>query len=265
MPAANRWPGSREPNQAKTLEKALCILEVLMDQGREMCLAEIVDISGLAKGTVHRILQSLASRNYVTQDKVSKEYSLGLPALGPASESRRNLVLKRAMTEPLKELSLRCQETVSAAVLEYGQIRYIVRHQSGEMLRVAIEEGARLPAQCCSTGKVLLGDLPPAELRRLFGNSHRINKCTPHSVASFKELTKAVEQARRDRVAYDFEEALIGVNCMAAPVYDSKGEVIAAISISGPKHRLTRLRMKQCQPLLARTARGISRELGYKA
>ena len=155
-------------------------------------------------------------------------------------------------------LGQRCKETVSAAVLEFGQIRYIVRHESDQILRVSIQEGTRFPAHCCATGKVLLSALTDEDIKRLFASERGIKKCTPHSIDSLQGIMETLHKVRKEETAFDFEEALIGVHCMAAPIFNSKGDTVAAISISGPRDRVTRKKMREYQPLLVEIRLGVA-------
>jgi IclR family KDG regulon transcriptional repressor len=247
----------------KSLEKALIVLELMMTKERDLSVTEIGKGVGLGKGTVHRILNTLKARKFVQQDPASRKYSLGVGTLNLVGSGKKDEILRKAIRGALINLGQRCKETVSAAVLEFGQIRYIVRHESEQILRVSIQEGTRFPAHCCATGKVLLSALTDEDVKRLFVSERGIKKCTPHSMDSLQGILETLHKVRKEKTAFDFEEALIGVHCMAAPIFNSKGDTVAAISISGPRDRVTRKKMREYQPLLIETARDISKELGF--
>ena len=128
---------------------------------------------------------------------------------------------------------------MSASSLVEDEIEYIERFESEMLLRVSIRVGTRFPAHCTATGKVLLAALSDAGLTQLYRGRGRLKKCTAASITSMRELKKALEKVREQGFARDSEETLIGVNCVASPIYNLKGEVVAAISISGPRERMT--------------------------
>jgi DNA-binding IclR family transcriptional regulator len=248
----------------KSLEKALAILKLLSKGERDLSLTEIAESLGFSKGTVHRILDTLKAFEFVHQDPSNLRYGLGLQILDLRSASHRDAFLRKVLASPLKRLSEKCREAISAAVLEYNEIRYIARFESSEVLRVSIREGTRLPAHCTATGKVLLSSLSVDYLHRLYGPHAGLVGLTHNSITSFTKLEKELKKVRNENAGYDFEEALVGVNCVARPIRNSKNEVVAAISISGPVSRMTREKMLEFSVLLRDCAHEISTLLGCR-
>ncbi len=246
----------------KSLGKALSVMDLLVSQNEEMSITEISRALEMPKGTVHRILASLVKYKYARQDQETKKYGLGIRFYMMQSPSDRFKALRAVMAPLMRELNLKCKETVSAASLVQDEIEYIERVESEMLLRVSIRAGTRFPAHCTATGKVLLAALSDADLSQLYRGRGRLKKCTRTSITSMRELKTALEKAREQGFASDSEEALIGVNCVASPIYNLKGEVVAAISISGPRERMTPEKVAKMMPLLQETTAKISRELG---
>jgi DNA-binding IclR family transcriptional regulator len=149
---------------------------------------------------------------------------------------------------------------VSAAVLVDDEIEYIDRYESDMLLRVSIDIGTRFSAYCTGTGKILLSALSDSELTQRFKGKARLKKCTDKSVSTMKELREVLDGVRRQGVARDLEECLVGVHCLAAPIVNHQGEVVAAVSISGPRERLTIEKMDELEPLLRKATEKISQE-----
>ncbi len=131
---------AHEPRQkenayrVKSLEKALIILELMIDEERSLSLMQICARLGYGKSTVHRILGTLKQRKFVRQNPVTKLYGIGVRTLSIGSPSKKENYLRKHMTPFLRELHVECKETVNAAVNEYNQIKYIFRLESEEML-----------------------------------------------------------------------------------------------------------------------------------
>lgn len=246
----------------KSLAKALSVMDLLVSKNEEMSVTEISNTLEMPKGTVHRILSSLVKYKYARQDLETKKYGLGIRFYMMQSPLDRFKALRAVMNPLMRELYLKCKETVSAASLVDDEIEYIERFESEMLLRVSIRVGTRFPAHCTATGKVLLSALSEAELAQLYKGRGRLKKCTETSITSLRDLKKALEKVREQGYARDSEETLIGVNCMASPIYNLKGEMVAAISISGPRERMTPEKVGELMPLLQETTAKISQELG---
>ena len=251
-----------KPNYpVKSLEKALSILRMMIEESRLLSLTEISRKLDFGKGTVHRILDTLKSHQFVRQDPATLKYGLGPLAVQMRNAVRSEDYIVKIIKPHLKKLSESCPEAISASVLEFNDIRYIARFESREPLRVSIGVGTKFPAHCTATGKVLLSDLNNEQLKKLYDGRENIQKLTKNSIGSFSHLLKELKRVRDQNFALDFEEALIGVNCVARPIRDSKKNVISAISISGPISRMTKKKMLEFAELLSGTSDRISEEL----
>ncbi len=258
----SKYQSSPKVNYGVTsLEKALSVLDLLIDQDRAISVTEISHKLALGKGTVHRILNTLKVRRYVQQHNDTKLYSLGLRTLEIGTLARRDRFLRSVMVPFLRDLSAICGETVNAAVLEYNEIHYIFRLESEEMLRISAPLGARFPAHCAATGKVMLSYHTDDDIRRIYARKNALKKSTERSLDSVDALTQEIEQIRIRKVAIDDEETITGVYCVAAPIVNAKGECVAAISISAPKNRVTEDKSVDFMKMVSRTAGQISESL----
>ncbi len=244
-----------------SLEKALSILELALDQDRDLSITEISQKLGMSKGTVHRILSTLKSRKFFQQDDKTKMYGLGVRTLEIGMAPQRERFLRNVMAPFLTDLHEKCRETVNAAVWDYNEIRYIYRLESEEMLRISITAGARFPGYCAATGKIFLSYFTDEDIRQIYGRKKALKKYTERSIGSVDTLIREIGKIRIRKVAIDDEETLVGVYCVAAPILSSTGECVAAISISAPKNRVSANTGATFAKLVSETAKEISRSL----
>ncbi len=250
-----------KPNYpVKSLEKALIILRLMIEERQPLSLTEIGKKLNFGKGTVHRILATLRSQQFVRQDPKTLKYGLGFMAAEMSTAVNAEDYIVKIIKPHLKKLSESCSEAISASVLEFSEIRYIARFESSEPLRVSIGEGTRFPAHCTATGKVLLSALSREQLEEMYDGSENILTLTHKSIGSFTCLLKELKRVRNENLAFDFEEALVGVNCVARPIPDSKNKILIAISISGPVSRMTKQKMLKFAQLLQGTSTEITKE-----
>jgi IclR family KDG regulon transcriptional repressor len=129
------------------------------------------------------------------------------------------------------------------------------------MLRISTSAGARFPGYCAATGKILLSCFSNEDIRQIYGRKKALKKYTERSISSVDALIQEIERVRVNKVAVDDEETLVGVYCVAAPILNSKGECVAAISISAPKNRVAANTGVTFAKLVSETARKISSSL----
>jgi IclR family transcriptional regulator, KDG regulon repressor len=249
---------SENEYRVTSLEKALSIVELILDQNRALSITEISQKLRMGKGTVHRILSTLKARKFIQQDSKTKMYGLGVRTLEIGMAPKREKFLCKAMAPFLTDLQETCRETVNVAVWEYNEIRYIHRLESEEMLRISMSAGARFPGYCAATGKIFLSYFSDEDIRQIYGRKNALKKYTDRTINSVDALIREIEKVRVNKVAIDDEETLVGVYCVAAPILSSKGECVAAISISAPKNRVTSKKSKTFLKLVSETARKIS-------
>jgi IclR family transcriptional regulator, KDG regulon repressor len=262
-PSKSKTPSNPENKYKVTsLDKALLILELFIDQGRDLSITEICQKLDMVKGTVHRVLSTLVARKFIRQNRKTKMYGLGVRTLEIGIDSKRERFLRIAMAPFLMELYERCGETVNAAVWEYNGIRYIYRLESEELLRISTTAGARFPGYCAATGKILLSYFSNEDIRQIYSLNNSLKKYTQNTITSLDKLIGEIEQVRVRKVAIDDEEALVGVYCVGAPILNSKGECVAAISISAPKNRVTAETSDTLANLVSEAAAKISSSLG---
>lgn len=247
----------------QSVVRATSILEFLAANSDSETLANISRGIGLSKTTTYSLIRTLEQLGYVHQDQSTGKYSLGLKLfeLGQVVHSRMDL---RTIARPLLyELAKKYEETVHLAVLSKGEVVYIDKVDGSRSIRIASQVGGRNPAYCTGVGKVLLADLSPAEVDKAI-STRKLEKFTAKTIIDPALLKEHLEKVRADGYALDEEEIEVGLSCVAAPIKNHRGQVVAAISLSGPTNRMASSTVQQITADLTETARLISSQLGYK-
>jgi IclR family KDG regulon transcriptional repressor len=244
------------------LDKALNVLERMSRLEGDLDLSSLAREVHLPKSTLLRLLTTLKTHNLVHQDERTRRFRLGwaLIYLGRAASRAFNLV---ELVHPfLERLSRQIGETANLVLLERGHAVYVEQVVSESIIRGVPPVAAQLGLHCTAAGKVLLAFQPPDSLERILAQI-RLEALTAKTITDPSRLRQTLRRVRRQGYAVDDEESEIGGRCVAAPVRDREGRVIAAVSVVGPSSRLTRATIPGfIRSVLGVTAE-ISRRLGY--
>ena len=246
----------------QSLERALDILEVLGRSEGDLGVSEVGTAVGLANGTVHRLLSTLTNRGYARQNPLTRKYGLGLKAFALASSARESLgPLARPFLEELTEVS---RESSNLASLDKGSVVYIEQVPAPRMVRMFTEPGNRVPAHATGTGKVLLAYQPPEVIDSVVRRAG-LPRFTPHTMTDPERLKSELDDIRERGYALDSEEMEEGVRCLAAPVFSPDGQILVAMSISGPATRLGQDRLEELIPHITRIANTFCQSLSVSS
>jgi IclR family acetate operon transcriptional repressor len=223
---------SRPAGSVQSVDRALDLLEALADGEKPLGVAELVELTCLPQGTVHRLLQGLHQRGYVRRD-ASRKYSLGTAAVRLADAAQRSLA--RSARPYLAELVDLSGETANLAVLEGDDVVYVAQVSSPHTLRMFAEVGRHVPPHSTAVGKVLLAAMPRD---RALGVVRRtgLPARTPSTITDLDAFSTELDLVAVQGWAADEEEQEVGVRCVAVPV-GPPGAVVAALSLSGPAER----------------------------
>ena len=246
----------------KVLDKTFSILEILLQQGSAMNMTEISKKLDLYPSTTHRILDTLKHWGYVEQDPKTQKYRLGLKLLELGMAKLHQISLVKEATPYLKELVKLCNETVHLGVREEGEVLYLAKEESSQTIRMISYVGKRAPLHCTALGKVLLAHLSPEERKKTL-EGKVLPHLTENTITDQKQLEKELSKVKEQGFALDREENEKDVRCIAAPIRNYQGKVIAAISISSPIFRIDKNVQNNLKKALIETSEKISKRLGY--
>ena len=253
----------KEPrdNSVQSIDRALDIIEVLSENQEGLGVTEIADRVGLHKSTAHRILATLAARGYINKtDKGG--YKIGLKLIEAVSCYINSLELQTEARPYVAQITAELGLTSHLGVLDGDQVVYIEKMDVFSNVRMYSQIGVRVHSYSCSLGKCLLSNYSAAEVRKIMANCSFI-KFTKKTLGSVDELIADLDLVRSRGWAIDDEEAELGHRCIGAPIYDYRGDIIAAISASGPTAALTRDRIQPVAEYVRKQALEISRSMGY--
>ncbi|WP_280461652.1 IclR family transcriptional regulator [Nocardia carnea] len=242
--------------------RALDILELFLDD-ETLSAPEIVAALHLPRTTVHELVATLVTRSYLVAEEGGR-YRLGVRThqLGSRYAAQLDLVSEGELAA--KQVSQQCGETVHVAILEGTDVIYIAKVDSTHTVRMVSAAGRRLPGHCTAVGKMLLASLPEAELGKRLPADRTLESLTPNTITDVATLRAELAEARRAGIAVEECESNTDVSCVAAPVHDRTGGVVAALSISVPLSRWSRARRHELERLAAFGAETLSEALGYR-
>ncbi len=251
-----------EKSTAPALTKGFAILG-LVAQEPGLSFAAIRTKLGMPNSSCHHLVTTLC-RLGALQMQPNRGYVLGLRLfeLGTIAASQRRL--GEFSLPALKLLAQDTRLTCHLGVMEGNEAVYLLKVEGNNEIRVNTWEGKRLSLHSSSLGKVLLAWLPTAELEEKLGNLNWETK-TVNTIATAEVLQTHLEEVRKRGWAFDDEEDIANLRCVAAPIVDADGRIIAAISAVGTILNISKDRFKSLAEQVCRTAGRISSDLGYKA
>lgn len=248
--------GLRAP-RSQTLLRGLEIIDAVAE--RPATIQEIAAMTGLTYSTVHRILSVLLEQRYLKSSN-AREFELGprLIELGFAAHSRTDIV--RVARPWLEDLSRETRDTVHLAQRDGWEVAYLDKLRGTRPIEISSRIGGRKPIISTGVGKALILDEPETTLSRLYQRDHHL-LAGEMSEAEWLELMASY---RSNGYAYDLGEDSPSIRCVAVPLRDATGCIVAAISVSSTAEYMQPARMSALIDEVKRVARAISAELGAR-
>jgi IclR family acetate operon transcriptional repressor len=237
MPATAKTPTQKSKRYiVPILERALIILEALAKAPRGMGISELSRELGMPKNSVFRILTTLYSSGYLQRDDEGRIYSLSPKILALGYEALDDLSLVDKSLDVMRELRDETGETVLVGTLvgDHGVVLELV--PSSQPIKFLVDVGARFPLHTAAPAKAMLAFLPERDLE---AQVKRIvfRKFTPSTLTSAVAFRRVLDEVRASGMAFDREEEMESLHCVAAPIFDHRGYPVAAIWITGPSYR----------------------------
>jgi len=245
----------------RSVDRAVAILDLLAQDGWRAG-AEVARELGVHRSTALRLLGTLERHALVERDPRTAKYRLGrrLPQLARVVSGELDL---RHVARPVCEaLAASSGETVTLDVLDGDEI-VPIEQSTGSTAFVSVNWlGRRTPVHCTASGKVILAFAADPVRQRVLARP--LVPMTPRPISDVAELEKQLAAAREGGFARTFEELEVGLDAIAAPVFSTDGDIVAAIDVSGPAHRLQAGGGPDLVGLTREAAADLSRRLGYR-
>ncbi|WP_369205704.1 IclR family transcriptional regulator [Streptomyces sp. PU-14G] len=245
--------------------RALDILELFLEGDGTLTAPDIVRRLQLPRTTVHELVATLTARSYlVPVPGRSGHYRLGVRPYQLGSRYAEQLDLAAEGQQVARSVAETCEETVHVAILEDTDVIYIAKVDSTQAVRMVSAAGRRLPAHCTAVGKMLLACLTADELAARFPEGAELHGMTPHSITDPVALRAELGRVAERGTAVEESESNPDVSCVAAPVRDRSGRVVAALSVSVPLVRWSGERRAELEGLAQSGATRLSERLGHR-
>ncbi len=245
----------------KSADRVLQIFDLLAAHG-PATFSEVVSELQLPASSTHNLLKTLVRRNYLLIDPRDRRYHLGLRLWEVAQAYLAHDSLPRLAQPIMDRLTELTGETAQLARLDGVENVYLAISESPQPMKLVSAIGKRLYAHATGLGKVLLAGLPDDEARQRL-SLVELPRFTPNTIVDLNALLAALREARRRGYATDNEEYVIGCRCVAMPIRDAGGRVVAAMSVSIPTPRYNEELAARVHEALAAAVEELSTRLGY--
>lgn len=251
---------ARKSYSIAALSASLDVLDRFTQQ-ESWGLSDLTQEVGQSKTRVFRILNTFEECGYVVRDPVSGAYRLGPRLAALSNGSVKFEQLRWRAVPPLQALAETTGETAHVGILHGAQVVTVQLVEGHHDVRMHSTVGKRSPAHASSLGKVLLAYFPEPEIGEFLRTSE-LKAMTPNTVVDPAEFRRNLQEVRTQGYALDNEELELGLRCIAAPITDHTGLVVASVSISAPTTRLSMEDVAIMAPKVKEAGRAISRLLG---
>ena len=220
----------------QVIERMMSLIDTLADAVEPLSLKALSQATGLHPSTTHRILAAMSHSRLVARGDTGT-YELGIRFLELGNVVKARLNIREIALPFMQALYETVGEAINLGIRDGDEIIYLERTSSGRSLvKVVYPVGARAPLHLTSLGKLFLAADSSADLRAYAQRTGLPGK-TPYSLTSLEKLEGELATIRANDLAYDNEEAELGLRCVAAPIRNDEGVIVAGLSVSAPTDR----------------------------
>ena len=253
-----------ETPSVQSLDRGLLILETVGKSATPVTLGDLTGVLGIDRSNVFRLANTLKRRGFLANPSSGKAYVLGTSVWRLSRKYDWSKMLVTVAHEHLVSLARSTNETAHLAMRQGSKALFLDHVGTNHVIAIAGQTGELIPLYCTSHGKALLADFDEAALKALYGNTS-LERLTKRTIVSIGELARVCRQVQIRGYATDDEEYMDGVRCIAAPIRDQDGSMVASIGISVPVARFPREREKEDCLIVTAIARQIGELLGTGA
>lgn len=250
---------------SRAVERALSIIELVAESQKPQSNADLSRRLKIPKSSASYILRVLENRGYLRRDDGGK-YRLGLKLLSLTSDSLTHTDI-REIAKPVLQGFLKKSRLPAAhlAILDNGRAVYIEKVENERsFIKMDIWVGHHLPVHTTAIGKILVSGLTDYEIRKTL-KLRGMERKTPKSITSIEKFLAEIKKVKKQGFAIDDEENSEEVRCLAAPIFDAKGNVIAALGASSTILQIDNERMPDLIEQITNSAEKVSRQIGYSS
>lgn len=251
---------NKQPDAVSSVQKTMAIFETLSTE-KEIGISDLAQRLMMSKSTVYRFLQTMKTLGYVSQEGESERYTLTLKLFEVGARALQHVDIIDYANAEMVKISDETMEALHLGALDEDSIIYIHKIDSKYKLSMQSRIGKRNPLYSTAIGKVLLCEMSEEDVReRLKDVDFKLS--TPKTHKNVDELLAELPKVREQGYGEDNEEQEVGLRCIAVPVYDRFGTIVAGLSISLPTMRFTEGKKEEFIQYLHNAAETISQRLG---
>jgi len=243
----------------KSVIKGLKILEFIADSASPPTLVQITKALGMNRTTVYHLIQTLESAGYVTKERQSNAYLLGLKILPLGGKALDSNKLRIESLPYLQRLNRKLEERVNLGILYDSQVLFLAGIEKPSLPLMYSHFGKKAPAHCCSIGKIILAHLPEQEAERVI-NQKPLTRLTENTITDLSLFKRHLSEIKSQGYAVDNAEHISGEYCIATLIKGEEGRGIGAVSASA--HDLEKIKLHL--DALFETAEIISHLMGFR-
>lgn len=246
----------------QSVERALQILDLFNDHTVELKITEISEQMRLHKSTVHSLLKTLQQSRYIDQNSENGKYRLGLKLVERGNLVINTLNIRQIANKYLVELALKTGQTCQLGILDGNAGVYIDKEEGANSVIRYSRIGRRIPLHCTAIGKLLLSYQPPDIIHSLLDN-YLFTQATNRTITKKEDFLMELEKVRYNEYAVDNQENELGVRCIAVPILNQHGQILAALSISTLVSTVSDDLLNDYLQLLKTTGKELSEKMRY--
>ncbi len=248
-----------DKSSIQVFDRMMSLLDALSATAEPASLKVLAQTTGLHPSTSHRILAALAASGMVARHD-NGTYALGIRLLELGNLVKSRISIRDVALPFMQRLHEQIGESVNLGIRHEDEIVYVERTSSGRSLvRVVYLVGGRAPLHLTSVGKLFLAEEGPEGATHYAQRTGLPGK-TEYSLVTVAALEQELALIRQDQMSADNEEAEMGLRCVAAPIRDDEGKLVAGLSVSAPTER----HKPEWRELIRSTAKDISSALGHR-
>ena len=251
-----------ENEKVQTIDRLIQIMDCFTIDQNDLGVREVARLTGLSPSACGRFMMALKNQGLLLQNHESRTYSVGPKSLRWAEVYTTNLDIRNVALPVIHELLLETKETISLYILDGDERLCVERMESAQNVRIVARIGRRLPLYAGSAGKLLLAFLPEKRQEEILTRTN-FQPFTNKTITDIKILQEELKTIRKQGYAFSDGEWVEDAAGIAAPIFDMKSDILAALTISGPSFRFTSEKIKLHKNSILKAADRISRDLGY--
>lgn len=248
----------------QSLDRAFDILDALgKTDSKGLSLKDICAVTELNPSTAHHLLGTMVSRGYVSQNVDSRRYALGSALLRLQAVAAEALDLRAIAAPFAQELLARTAESVYVSVLQDWDFPALLTLPSPQAIRFVRQPAPQPCLHAAAAGRCLLAYQPPDVIERYIAEVP-LTRFTAATITQPAALRAELERIRASGIVYDHEQTSPGATCLASPIFGSRGEIVATLSMSSPTFRASPDKLEQWAGDVRELAAAISHRIGFE-